>query len=107
MFHNCFIIFYHILNYNYFLYLGSASDDQATAESYWTPGHLHNAPADDPSTYVQPEDYFPSTHGLVQTHPATFSGFGSMKFKIVLNGVLFLNSFKYNVNHNIIILVPK
>lgn len=54
------------------------SNDQATAESYWLPGHVQNLPDDDAAAYVAPEDYFPSTHGLVQTHPATFSGFGSM-----------------------------
>lgn len=83
------IVFYksphkYILNYDYYiriLYLGSASNDQATAESYWTPGHLQDAPADDSAAYIQPEEFFPSTHGLVQTHPATFSGFGSMKIK--------------------------
>lgn len=56
--------------------LGGESNDQATAESYWTPGHVQSAQEDD-SAYVQPEEYFPSAHGLVQTHPATFSGFGS------------------------------
>ncbi|XP_060863791.1 uncharacterized protein LOC132940296 [Metopolophium dirhodum] len=56
---------------------GGESNDQATAESYWTPGHVQAAQEDE-SAYAQPEDYFPSTHGLVQTHPATFSGFGSI-----------------------------
>lgn len=68
--------------YNYFLFFyfsGGDSDDQATAESYWTPGRIQNVPEDDSAAFVQPEDYFPPpSRGLVQTHPATFSGFGSM-----------------------------
>lgn len=60
-----------------FFYSDGDSNDQATAESYWTPGHAQNTAEDGPSPYVQSEDFFPSAHGLVQTHPATFSGFGS------------------------------
>jgi len=60
---------------------GEDSSDQATAESYWTPAHIQGGPeADDSSAYVAPEELFP-TRGLVQTHPATFSGFGSMQLK--------------------------
>lgn len=62
---------------------GDESNDQATAESFWAPGHIQNTPEDDSSSsFVQPEDYFPSAHGLVQTHPASFSGFGSTQFKL-------------------------
>lgn len=66
------------------VYLGGESSDQATAESYWSAGHVQNLPEDDVSPYVAPEDFFPSTHGLVQTHPATFNGFGSTPFKLFL-----------------------
>lgn len=57
---------------------GEDTNDQATAESYWTPGHIPGSQESDDSSYVAPEEFFP-TRGLVQTHPATFSGFGSTR----------------------------
>jgi hypothetical protein len=59
------------------IFAGDESNDQATAESYWTPGHIQSVSEEDLTPYAQPENAFPSAHGLVQTHPATFSGFGS------------------------------
>lgn len=68
----------HTFDNNYCILFSDETDssDQATAESYWSPGHIPNSPENDPA-FVQSEEFFPSSHGLVQTHPATFSGFGS------------------------------
>lgn len=85
------------------VYLGEDSSDQATAESYWSPGHIQSAPEDE--AYVQPEEYFPSTHGLVQTHPASFNGFGSMYLIWTFSKTIYNNT-NIIVYCHIIQLVP-